>query len=56
MKQSMKCTRREEHGCLDAGSMVGAEHDDDGVNEGEVDEWLEVARCHFGKINAKKWK
>jgi hypothetical protein len=39
--------------CLDGGS-IGAEDDDDGVYEGEVYEWLEIARCHFGKGKAKK--
>jgi len=50
----MKCTRGEEHGCLDAGLMIGAEDDNDGINEGEVYEGLEVSRCHFRKDNAKK--
>ena len=52
----MKRTRGEEHGCLDAGSMIGAEDDDDGIYEGEVYEWPEVARCHLRKGKAKKWK
>jgi len=50
----MKRTRGEEHGCLDTGSMIGAEDDDDGIYEGEVYEWPEVARCHLRKGKAKE--
>ena len=52
----MKCTRGEEHGCLDARLMIGAEDDDDGIDKGETYEWLEIAWCHFGKSSAKKSK
>jgi hypothetical protein len=47
MKQSMKYAGGEEHGCLDARSMIGAENDDDGVCQGEVYKGSQVARCHF---------
>lgn len=50
----MKRTRGEEHDCLDARLMIGAKDNDDGIYEGKVYEWLEVARCHLGKDKTKK--